>query len=57
MKTHELKIMAHLRPMVSAIGALNNEPKKVPTDRILTIKDFCCEVMAAAPSIVYPVEK
>jgi hypothetical protein len=38
-KTPVLNIIAHRRPSVSARGADNRAPKKVPAERIETISD------------------
>lgn len=51
------KIKPILRPKKSAVGAAVSAPRKVPNDRMETIRDSWPELMPGSPSAsVYPVE-
>lgn len=49
MKTAFAAMRPHRRPILSAAGAAKSAPKKVPAERMETIKDFWPAVMSGSP--------
>jgi hypothetical protein len=56
--TTRLTISASLLPRKSARGAAARAPKKVPADKIDTIREYCAAVISGRPvaGFLYPVE-